>query len=111
MLERQLPPNFGIDPLLTENDVCAVTRMSLRTLQRKRKAGLIHGIAWNARRYRYKKSEVERFIQAAEKATVVRFGGDKKETAKAPEQVSPSGLACAVNLAPKHPTRRHKPKT
>jgi hypothetical protein len=83
MLRRQLPSGLGIDPLLTENEVCAWTGMSLRTLQRKRKDGVIHGIPWNARRYRFKKSEIEHFIEAAEQGSLVRFGGNKHEIAEA----------------------------
>jgi hypothetical protein len=80
----RLPPHLDIDPLLIENEVAAWLRMSLRTLTRKRKAGLIQGIPWNARRYRYRKSEIERFIRAAEQGAVVYFGaGEEAGRAKA----------------------------
>lgn len=74
-----LPTSLAIDPLLTEKETAGWLRMSLRTLARKRKAGLIHAIPWNARRYRYRKSEVERFICATEQTTRVYFGGRPEE--------------------------------
>jgi hypothetical protein len=103
VLSRQVPSHLDIDPLLTENEVCAWLSMSLRTLQRKRKAGLIAAIPWNARRYRFRKSEIERFIKAAEQGTVVGFG-DKP----------PGGSSSALRLsgevrAPKRSKRRGKP--
>jgi hypothetical protein len=87
--------------------------MSLRTLQRKRKAGLIAAIPWNARRYRFRKSEVERFIKAAEQGTVVGFGTDKQEIALA-TPVSPGGSSSALRVsgdvrARKRSKRRGKP--
>ena len=77
MLPDRLPSHLAIDPLLTETETATWLRMSLRTLTRKRQAGLIQGIPWNARRWRYRKSEIERFIAAAEGGALVYFG-DKK---------------------------------
>ena len=94
MLPDRLPSHLGIDPLLTENETAAWLRMSLRTLTRKRQAGLIKGIPWNARRWRYRKSEIERFIAAAEGGSLVYFG-DKK-----PGQ-SGKGITLSENVAAK----------
>jgi Helix-turn-helix domain len=113
VLSRQVPSHLDIDPLLTENEVCAWLSMSLRTLQRKRKAGLIAAIPWNARRYRFRKSEIERFIKAAEQGTVVGFGTDKQEIALA-TPVTPGDSSSALRLcgevrAPERLKRRGKP--
>jgi hypothetical protein len=108
VLTDRLPPHLDIDPLLTENEVAAWLRMSLRTLTRKRKAGLIHGIPWNARRYRYTKSEIERFIRAAEQGAVVYFGTRDKEAGQGSKEVSPIEGAGDKAPAPKHYGRRGK---
>jgi hypothetical protein len=97
MLKDSLPPHLGVDPLLTEHEVAVWLRMSLRTLTRKRQAGLIKGIPWNARRWRYRKSEIERFIAAAEQGGHVYFGD--KAPAPGGKGVSPS----AGNITAKAP--------
>jgi hypothetical protein len=101
MLKNSLPPHLGIDPLLTEHEVAVWLRMSLRTLTRKRKAGLIRGIPWNARRWRYRKSEIERFISAAEAGTIVYFGD--KEVGQGDK-----GIALSENATAKTSTAKGK---
>jgi Helix-turn-helix domain len=112
MRRRQLPPHLALDPLLSENEVCSWVGFSLRTLQRKRKDGSIVGIPWSANRYRFRKSEIERFIAATEKETVVRFGGDKHESAssadltKIPGQIAPNLTAALSREEPQAKQRR-----
>jgi len=96
MRRRQLPPHLALDPLLSENEVCSWVGFSLRTLQRKRKDGSIVGIPWIANRYRFRKSEIERFIAATEKETVVRFGGDQHESASSPGHFFGTGIETGV---------------
>ena len=98
MLPDRLPSHLAVDPLLTETETATWLRMSLRTLTRNRQAGLIQGIPWNARRWRYRKSEIERFINSREKQGVVYFGD------KAP--VSPSENAVTKASAAKKTERR-----
>jgi hypothetical protein len=88
MRRRQLPPRLALDLLLSENEVCSWVGFSLRTLQRKRKDGSIVGIPWSANRYRFRKSEIERFIAATEKETVVRFGGYQHESASSADLIN-----------------------
>jgi predicted DNA-binding transcriptional regulator AlpA len=103
---------LSVDPLLSENEVCSWLGFSLRTLQRKRKDGSIVGIPWSANRYRFRKSEIERFIATTEKETIVRFGGDKHESAssadltKIPEQIAPNPTAALSREEPQAKQRR-----
>jgi helix-turn-helix protein len=100
MLKRQPSPYLEVDPLLTEGHVAAWTGRSLRTLARRRKDGSIKAIPWDARRYRYRKSEVERFIRSREENTTVYFG-QRREAGETGKEAASEERAAAKSPRPK----------
>jgi Helix-turn-helix domain len=105
MRKRQLPTRLEIDPLFTENEVCDLLSIGLRSLQRYRKSGAIAAIPWSARRYRFGKSEIERFIAAIGKQTIVRFGGDKGKSASSADLANVPATLSREEPQPKQPLK------